>query len=172
MSDQIETIGKQVAGIIKDAGGRIVGRTRLQKITFLLELANKGPDFDFYFHHYGPYSDELSDATVLASALNLIKEDIEETSWGGKFSIYELNNDIANDLPSFQATLVQKMANADSIVLELAATAAYFAMEKNVDPWLETQKRKTYKAQNNRLEQAKSLYNELREIEPALPQIA
>jgi hypothetical protein len=40
--------------IVRDAGGHIVGRTRLQKIAFMLEPAGLGGGFPFRYKHYGP----------------------------------------------------------------------------------------------------------------------
>ena len=37
------------AEIVRDGGGRIVGRTRLQKVAYLLELAGFGGGFRFLF---------------------------------------------------------------------------------------------------------------------------
>ena len=52
----------KVADIIRDAGGKVVGRTRLQKLGYLLELSGLGDGFSFEYRHYGPYSEELAAA--------------------------------------------------------------------------------------------------------------
>ena len=49
---------EKVADIVRDAGGKIVGRTRLQKIGYLLELSGLGEGFSFDYRHYGPFSEE------------------------------------------------------------------------------------------------------------------
>src|SRR5580693_3962979 len=79
---------QKVADIVHDAGGEVVGRTRLQKIAYLLELAGLGEGFDFEYRHYGPYSDQLAAATRLAGAFGLIKEEERPTAWGGFYSVY------------------------------------------------------------------------------------
>jgi uncharacterized protein YwgA len=60
--------------IVRDASGRIVGRTRLQKIACLLELANEGEGFHFVYHHYGPYCEELTWALESAHVIGEINE--------------------------------------------------------------------------------------------------
>lgn len=61
---------QRVVAIVRDAGGRIVGRTRLQKIGFFLEAAGLGAGFPFKYKHYGPYSEELSAASQFVCFLN------------------------------------------------------------------------------------------------------
>jgi uncharacterized protein len=87
-SDRKSEIEK-VADIIRDAGGTIVGRTRLQKIAYLLELAGVGSGFPFEYRHYGPYSEELALATRMAAMVGLVDEQERAASWGGSYSIYK-----------------------------------------------------------------------------------
>jgi uncharacterized protein len=51
---------REVAQIISLAGGEIIGSTRLQKIGCLLDLVGAGVGFEFSYHIYGPYSEELN----------------------------------------------------------------------------------------------------------------
>ena len=170
----IEKIISNVVDIIQSAGGQIVGRTRLQKIVCLLELAGMDSGFQFEYHHYGPYSEKLSDAVAMAVMSNEIDEDIIYANWGGGYSVYKVNPPTSSsfvDVDNDRTRLIKKAASANSIVLELAATAAYLAKEGISDPWGETEQRKYDKAQKGRLGQAKSLYRELRKIVPDLPEI-
>jgi hypothetical protein len=64
---------------------------------------------------------------------------------------------------------VKTAAEANSVVLELAATAAYFAKNGESDPWKETERRKPDKAEEGRLDEAKKLYAALRGISSKLP---
>jgi uncharacterized protein YwgA len=73
---------KKVADIVRDTGGELVGRTRLQKITYLSQLAGFSSDFTFEYRHYGPYSEELADATRIAAGLKLLEEEKHPTEWG------------------------------------------------------------------------------------------
>ena len=65
---------RMAAAIVRDAGGRVVGRTRFQKIAFILEVSGLGSGFPFKYKHYGPYSEELSSASRTAAILGLMTE--------------------------------------------------------------------------------------------------
>ena len=56
----------KAAAIVRDAGGRLVGRTRLQKVAYLTQLAGFAGDFPFEYRHYGPYSEDLAEAMEIA----------------------------------------------------------------------------------------------------------
>ena len=48
-----------------------MGRTRLQKVAYLTQLAGFAGDFPFEYRHYGPYSEELAEATEIAVGLKI-----------------------------------------------------------------------------------------------------
>ena len=52
----------KIAAIIRDAGGEIVGRTRLQKVTYLLTVTGLEDRFSFAYKHYGPFSESVATA--------------------------------------------------------------------------------------------------------------
>jgi uncharacterized protein len=58
--------------------------------------------------------------------------------------------------------------------LELAATAAFLAVQGECNPWIETARRKPEKATDIRLEKAKALYRSFQQIDTPkqLPKIA
>ncbi|CAH1652947.1 hypothetical protein [Chelatococcus asaccharovorans] len=155
----------RVAEIVSNAGGRVVGRTKLQKIGFFLEEAGLGSGFPFRYRHYGPYSEQLSAASQHAAALQLIVEKETIANWGGRYSTF--HTDLASN-PStspIRIRLIQEMVDSDAVELELAATAAFLAKEGFSDPWAETARRKPEKAEEGRLERAKQLYSRLQGIE-------
>ena len=88
---------KFVAEVVRDAGGRIVGRTRLQKAVFLLSLAGFEKRFRFGYKHYGPFSETLADAANLAVAFDLVSEQRGESSWGGTYSVYSVKDSVGVD---------------------------------------------------------------------------
>jgi uncharacterized protein len=163
----------KAAALVRDAGGRIVGRTKLQKIAYLLELCGLGEGFHFEYRHYGPYSEELAEAIKIAGAFGLITEDERKTDWGGVYSIYssqEAPGRHASARTQFAKTAVQ----INAVELELAATAAYLkAVERCAEPWEETRKLKPEKATPERLNAARLAYRELRKLSVAksLPNI-
>ncbi len=169
---------EKAADFVRDAGGEIVGRTRLQKIAYLAQLAGFSTDFHFEYRQYGPYSDELADAMQIATGLRLVAEVERRTSWGGWYSIFKVEG--SHPVDARRARFVSAAANIDAIELELAATAAFLFEEEgygragNGDPWEETSVRKPEKSGEGRIERAKTAYRQLTSI-PApqpLPAIA
>jgi len=43
-----------VIHLIRLNGGRVIGKTRLQKTAYLLESIGRGFSLEFDYHHYGP----------------------------------------------------------------------------------------------------------------------
>lgn len=155
---------EKAARIVIDAGGEVVGRTRLQKIAYLLELTQLGEGFQFEYRHYGPYSEQLAIALWTAKLSGLIHEDEKPTTWGGCYSVYrsKFRGSDGEGAKSQRKELIYVAASADPVSLELAATAAFLAAEGTANPWAETARRKPEKAVH--LEMAKALYARLQAI--------
>ena len=160
---------EKVAAIVRDAGGTIVGRTRLQKVAYLLEAVGLEEGWSFAYKHYGPYSEELADTARLAHLLDEVREEEKPASWGGTYSVYTAKGQSTLPEASPRRLLAARAASADAIVLELAATAVFLKKEGQADPWMETARRKPEKAAAGRLERAKVLYRHLAEIETPEP---
>ena len=157
----------KAADLVRDAGGRIVGRTRLQKIAFLLELTGLGDGFDFEYRHYGPYSEQLANAISTATLFGKISEEERQAQWGGSYSVFSTDLPRRSDIPSARMQLIDQAAQADPIALELAATAAFLAAEGEKSPWDETARRKPDKATH--LAHAKTIYSRLTRIDTPKP---
>jgi uncharacterized protein YwgA len=159
---------EKAANIVTAAGGQIVGRTKLQKIAYLLELCGLGSGFEFEYRHYGPYSEDLSDAIKVAGAFGLIREEERRAAWGGTYSVYSSQQE---DRGSGQrATFARAAVEVGAIELELAATAAYLsAAEHCADPWGETKRRKPEKATDERLRAAKEAFVRLQNLRTPRP---
>jgi uncharacterized protein len=162
----------EVAKIISLAGGEIIGSTRLQKIACLLDLVGAGLGFEFSYHIYGPYSEELSIAANDADALDIINILDRTAAWGGKYSIYRTTMESSSADPEIKK-LAKKAAQADSVALELAVTAAFLAANGDNDAWEEVAERKRGKATPEMMAQAKALYRNFQKLEVpvALPAI-
>jgi len=160
---------QRAAEIVRDAGGHIVGRTRLQKIAFVLEAAGLGGGFPFRFKHYGPYSEQLAEAAQTARIFGLMHEKETMANWGGLYSTYYTLLQADPHTPDARRRIAHEMVNADAVELELAATALYLAFERVPDPWGETARRKPDKAEGGRLERARQLYEQLRRIPTPRP---
>lgn len=165
MSDHENAIRNVVAA----AGGRLIGKTRLQKTVYILKLAGLGPDFSFSYHYYGPYSEELSSSVRDAILDEIVQEEEDVAQWGGRYSIYYADN--PDDLdPNFRE-LVRTACSSDSVTLELAATAAFLKLSGVENWWEETRRRKPQKATDERVASAKALWQKLCLVETpqALP---
>jgi uncharacterized protein YwgA len=157
--------------IIQDAGGELVGRTRLQKVAYLMQLAGFGDELGFEYRHYGPFSEDLARGMAIATAFGAVKEVEAQADWGGRYSIYSVAPSERLENPA-RAAFVQEAKKIGAIELELAATAAYlFAVEgigrtREGNPWEETRRRKPGKAGSGRLERAVKTYEKLRAAVP------
>jgi uncharacterized protein len=160
--------------IVADAGGNIVGRTRLQKVAYLMQLAGFSNELDFEYRHYGPFSEDLARGMEIATAFGQVAEEERRTAWGATYSVYSLR-DVVLSADAGRAAFVRKAKEINAVELELAATAAFlFSVEKQSKPWEETERRKPEKASNGRLNTAKAAYEALRTLStprplPALP---
>jgi hypothetical protein len=156
---------QNAAEIVRDAGGRIVGRTKLQKVAYLLELSGLGVGFQFEYRHYGPYSESLSDSIQMAGAFDLVREEERRADWGGMYSIYTASESAGNRVQGTRAVFAEKAAQIGAIELELAATAAYlYVVEKSTNPWEDTARLKPEKASVPRLQAARLAYRQLRQL--------
>jgi len=160
---------KRVATIIGDSGGRVVGRTRLQKIAYLLTAAGLEDSFTFRYKHYGPYSDSLATSAEIGVLLGDLSEELQPSTWGGNYSIYTApETSAANPL---RRTVCRISNETDAVALELAATAVFLAKNGYDQPWEETKRRKPDKAAADKLREAQNLLDNIKrlEIPVALP---
>lgn len=148
------------------AGGTVVGRTRLQKLVYLLELAGFDTGFPFFYKHYGPFSEELVSALDELKVLGRIEESEVPTSWGGWYSKFSIcRADASQQGDSRMAAVVKLAGGVSAIVLELAATAAFLSAEYGcVGAWDETRRRKPDKATAEGLKAAKDFFRDLQNL--------
>ena len=175
---------EKIAGVLNFAtDGKVVGKTRLQKLFCLLNLAGEIEGFSFKYHHYGPYSEELDIEISLALFENprLIEEETKRAQWGGRYSVFRLTAEgkekveSAPILSGFGEKIVQ-ICTGDNVAvaeLELAATAAWVAHENEArsdfKAWSEVETLKRDK--KDRIPQARKLYKKIQDADTkgALP---
>ena len=159
-----------VVAVVAAAEGPLNSRVRLQKAVYLLDRLGLDSGFGYEYHHYGPYSRDLDNATADAKAFGLIEEKFDHRqSDGAMYSIFELSpgaavNEAAyGDLRRERASeLAQLFAGTNVTVLELAATIDWlWREEKHVDWRSEITKRKGVKVRSGRLERAVDLLRNL-----------
>jgi uncharacterized protein len=150
-----------VVGTVALAGGELVGRIRLQKVVYLLDQLGMGSGAAFEYHHYGPYSEAISDAITDAKFWGHLKEDVKfRVTDGAPYSTFKISTQVApinlGDLTAEDARHhLEKFAGYSSTVLELAATVHWLAFVEKVSDWrTEVEVRKAGKTGNGRLQQA------------------
>lgn len=159
----------EVAGIVRDAGGNVVGRTRLQKIAYLLTVTGLDHNFHFAYKHYGPFSEQLASSAQLAALVGKLHERQDQTAWGGTYSTYWVDGADVIDRTSDRFKLASEAVKADSIELELAATAVFLSCEGYTDAWGETARRKPEKSTQQRISNARGLLNRLKQVDVPNP---
>ena len=140
---------------------------RLQKSVYLLDQLGLGSGFKFNYHHYGPYSRDLDNATADAKAFGLIDENLaHRESDGALYSIFRLKDVASAQTHAYgklgaqkAEELVKTFARTNVTVLELAATIDWlWRFEAHRDDWHnEIAKRKPVKVKNGRLQKAVEL---------------
>lgn len=122
------------------AGGKIDTRIKVQKQAFLLAASDAG-DFDqsaFSYHHYGPYSREISDTLQFAVSSGLLVEHKEQGISDGvrySYSITDLGRQFiseAGELAANELGLVRLMQPCHWRTLELAATIRFLEIHGSV----------------------------------------
>jgi uncharacterized protein YwgA len=165
----------KAARVVNEAGGSLVGRTRLQKVVYLAQLAGFGDDFSFEYRHYGPYSDDLATGMEIAAGVGIVQEQENRAEWGGRYSTYSATARTPQSEDARRAAFIQAATRISPIELELAATAAFldrngwYGRNEGDDPWQETARRKPDKAGGGRLDRAKVAYRGLLAIETPIP---
>jgi len=161
-----------IAEVIAAAGGRVVGRVRLQKVFYLLDQLGLGSEFRYEYHHYGPYSSELTEAVADATAFHMVAEDVEQRANDGvNYSIYRTGNNYVREddrrlghMDRIQAVAALEEMNSQSstTVLELAATIHWLRHYEMTSDWEdELRRRKGVKADGGRIERAERLLHAL-----------
>jgi uncharacterized protein len=166
------TIMADVAGLIVDivtlSGGRLVGRTRMQKTVYLLDVLGMRSGASYYYYNFGPFSDEVADGISDSKFNGSLVEDIEyRISDGSPFSIFKAESSFEHirqvgALPADTVrTALQRFASCNSTVLELAATIHWLARVEKLQNWREELvRRKGSKTQNGRMDRAAELLTE------------
>lgn len=148
--------------IVSAAGGSLTGKVRLQKIAYVLDLAGLSEPLNHRYYHFGPYSDEVTRQASEGVASGIINLEEIPTEWGGAYAKFSAAVD--GRVESSISQIVRVASEVESVVLELAATAAFLKIENNGDVWSETVRRKPLKATPDRIESAKRLWERLCEL--------
>lgn len=156
-----------VADLVQASDG-LVGRVRLQKLIYLLDQKGLNSGAAYFYHHYGPYSDDVWDAVADAKFFEGLKEETSTSGEPTPSSVFSLRGHrqlsaCVGDLPADEVSeFLKKLKYENSTVLELAATVHWLAFVENVADWrTEIERRKAGKTGYGRLGKALKLLQEL-----------
>jgi uncharacterized protein YwgA len=158
-----------VVRLIRLNGGRLIGKTRLQKTAYFLETSGAGFGFDFSYHHYGPYSEELAAVTDDAKALRMLSIEWRTSQDGAEYAIFaDTGGELGrNDEPedAQRSKILHLLEGYSTVELELAATADFLATHGyGNEAWAETRRRKGSKVTAQRRTRAEQLLEALDRI--------
>ncbi len=143
MSNYGSILMKNVLELVQANDGRIDTRIRLQKLAYIMQVLNVD-DFEvptFSYHHYGPYSRDLSEALRECVDAEFLVEQREDFGTAERFS-YRLTEDgerwlveySEGEHPAEELTrYVHMMKTRHWRTLELAATVLYLEREMDED---------------------------------------
>ena len=154
-----------VVNLILLNGGKLTGRTRLQKQAYLAHCCGADlHELDFIYHYYGPYSFELADGCVDAEAEGRITMEERHGRYGTPFAVFKATGaqqpEGIGELSREDAQHVVENTNqVSNIALELAATAAFLQKQGIYDGRVmeELKLRKSRKATAENLKEARQL---------------
>jgi uncharacterized protein YwgA len=163
------SIHETIADIVALSGGRLVGRTRIQKTVYLLDTQGLKSGAAYYYYNFGPFSDEVAAGISDGKFAGLLAEKIDQRrSDGSPFSIFETERaaESVTNLGSLKRPeamrLLGRLSSANSTVLELAATIHWLKfIEKVIDWRAELARRKGAKTGGGRTEMAVALLSDL-----------
>jgi len=133
-----------ILALLRASNNVIEGRTRLQKMVYLLKNSFDIPfGFEFRMYFYGPYSENLADTLQLLKAVELVEEEkvkiaedviqynYEITDIGQQFLETYLSKSAKNQETYDRIRLgVQKMLNLPTSYLVLLSKKHYAGVEK------------------------------------------
>jgi uncharacterized protein len=158
-----------IRSVLAASGGEVLGRIKFQKLVFLLDKLGLESGFKFSYHHYGPYSAELSSATDIAKAFGLVAEEFRQRkSDGASYSVFKtkVSSSVEPKIDFLRAknivTAISLINSTSSTIVELAATAYWLKNEESIENWEdEIVRRKGSKVDNGRLEKALELLEKI-----------
>jgi uncharacterized protein len=119
---EIESYRWLAALIAAHKDRKVIGRTRLQKTVRLLQRAGFPTTYGFMLYFYGPYSEELYTGLRLLDDVGLVIEEEHVAQDGTVY--YTITAKEEAELPEVETyrALIDRLAETDPVVLELAAT--------------------------------------------------
>ncbi len=76
--------------VVALAGGTVVGKTRLQKMMYLLDQCGLNSGCRYNYHHCGPFSAQIAEAAEDACELNLLRYEEKPGFHAVPYGVYQL----------------------------------------------------------------------------------
>ena len=143
--------------------GSVSGRTRVQKIFYLLQSIGYPTELEYFLHYYGPYSEDLTSFLGYACSAGFlrvtppIQVGVDSVRFdyfvtdAGKEMVTNLESKVISQAQARKAAefleLARELNSKPPDVLELAATILYFRNERGCDLKAATEKTKAMKPQ-------------------------
>lgn len=157
-----------VVGIVALNGGKLVGKTRLQKVAYLLDACGMNSGFDYDYHHFGPYSADVALAADVGELMGRLNSEEKPGFHSVPYVIYQTDEPAPETIGEMGSDEIrEKLSTLDkysALVLELAATVCFLENEEGYsrgDAQKEVVVRKAAKASADRLIQANELLEKL-----------
>lgn len=148
-------------------GGKITGKTRFQKTVYLLQRLLRRDLFNFDYHYFGPFSEDLAEMVDIATAKGKLCQEAKTGFYSMPYVIFSTAEHAPKKLLGVDADRVKgwlaRLENTDAISLELAATRLYLASFEEDDEELDDRLKqlKPQKASAERLKKSKKLLEQL-----------
>ena len=155
-----------VVGLVALNGGEVVGKTRLQKLVYLLDQCRMESGFEFEYHNFGPFSAELARETDFASESGRLRLEEKRGFHEVPYTVFRTEEAAPTTLGKLPADKAKEilaiMARYTALDLEIAATIDWFRDHRDRQTVnREVQIRKPVKATLEHLEKGWRLLSEL-----------
>lgn len=147
-------------------GGQLVGKTRLQKTLYILQAVGVKLGYEFDYHHYGPYSEQIVEDAKWAVFLGKMEESQNLGFHQVPYTVFKTSRNPPDSVFGTSAEKVRSVLGLlneySAVVLELAATHLYLeksGFAENAEQELIS--RKSAKATSERLAKSRELLGKL-----------
>ena len=159
---------REVVHIVAAAGGEFIGRMKLQRTAYFLELAGLGRGYKFPYTRRGPFSEELDMDIDSACVIYDIHEERKTHPQDSliEYSVFTTNVGYQpyDEWGDAYKRLVSVAKDSNSVVIVLAAEAAFYGNEGEEDPWGRTEWRNEFMKDGDWFERARELYARFKEL--------
>lgn len=156
-----------VTGVVALNGGKLVGRTRLQKTLYLLERCGMAAGLNYGYHDYGPFSVEVAEAMDFAEVEKRVVSEKKLGPHSVPYYIFTTDEKKPGQLGRLRSKRVEDylriMKEYSAFDLEVAATMAYLKDTGVPESEVEAKVRelKPAKATDERVRRAQELLEKL-----------